>query len=882
MARLRLILARLAGLFGVGSGRIREELDSHLELLTADYMRDGLDSATARAAARRALGNEMRIEQTWHEQRGVPPIETFVQDIRHGLRTMRKSPGFTAVAIGTLALGVGATTAMFTVVSAVLLEPLPYPHPSQLVVAFDFRRTSLTNTSYPNLETERERNTVFSAMAGVTAHQLTLTGIGEPTIVNTVSVTSDYFPLFAVPPILGRTLLPRDCTRGAATAVLLSEALWRGRFSGDPSVVGRSIELDKRPFTVVGVMPGTFRDPVATLSAQVWIPVFQDPLFGPFTVGRGGELLRVFARLKPGVTLTQAQTEMDAIGTRMAADYPESDANRSIRLEPLQETIVGNIRPVLLVLLGAVGLVLLIACANIANLLLARATVRGTEIGVRFALGAGRGRIIRQLLTESLVLGLMGGTAGVMLAYGAVHLLVTNLPTNVPRVHTITVDGWALTFSLLLSLGVGILFGLAPALLCTGVDLQTYLREGNRSGTDGRRRARNILVVAEVAIATVLVVGAGLLLRTLHALTNVNAGLDVHQVWKVDVSLPQYEYRTPAQWTAFADQLMAGIREEPGLAESAIGVPLPLIQLAVTLPFQIVGRPAKPPGSAPDTAHYVAISLNYFRVMRIPQLAGRPFDDRDSMTALPVTIVSEALARRYFGGTDPIGHDLVFAFSGRPVVARAIVGVVGDLRDVSLEQPAGPMMYVPFDQAPFWGTGVVVRSGLDPTALISGIRRQVQRIDADLPVTDFLSVASEVQATASPARFRTWLFGSFGVAALLLAAAGVFGVLSYSVLRRMREMGIRLALGASPVSLKNMILRETGSLAGTGLMLGLLAALAGTRLLKSELYGVRADDPWTFAVAAAVLACVALIAGYLPARRAMRVDPVRALRSDGG
>jgi predicted permease len=882
---LRAWLVRLGGLFrrGRADERLRAELDSHLEMLLAENLRRGMSAEEARRAARRTLGSDVRIGQAWREQRGIPWLETFIVDAGHALRMMRSHPGFAAVAIATLALGIGANTAIFSVVDAVLLRPLPYPHPSQLVSVFSTRPPAnvFEGTSYPNLQDERAQNTVFAGIGGASAHQLTLTGRGEPSLVNTIVVSGGYFPVLQAKPLAGRTILPEDTKRGAPPVVLLSENLWRGRLGADPKIAGSSITLDKRPFAVVGIMPAGFRDPFFASTAQVWIPVQQDPVFGPRMKFRAGSLLGLLARLKPGVSLGEAQAQMAAIGERLAADFPAADEGLSIHVVPLQQIIVGDVKPGLLVLVGAVGLVLLIACVNIANLLLARATARGKEMGIRLALGASRARIIRQLLTESAVLGLLGGAAGVLLAYAGVKAMVSILPDDLPRLRAVAVDGQVLVFALLLSLAASFLFGLAPAILSVGARVQTSLREGaGRSGDGGgRRRVRNILAVAEIALAMVLLAGAGLLLHSFIALASVNPGFDGRQVWKADVSLPQYEYSTRQQWTAFADQLLPRIQAQPGLRDSALAVPLPVIQQFVNLSFTIVGNPPSPQGVS-DTADYVSVSSGYFRVMAIPLLAGRNFGRQDSMTAPPVTIISEALARRYFPGENPIGRRMIFAFPLDKRVAREIVGVAGDIRDMSLHHGSEPMMYVPFDQAPFWGGAVVVRSGLGPEAIAAAIRQQVRSIDPDLPVTDFESISSAVEATASPARFRTLLVGSFGLIALVLAAAGIFGVLSYSVSRRMHELGIRMALGATPPAIRRMVLREGALVTAAGLGIGIAAALFLTRFLKNQLYGVGADDPWTFAATAILLAGVAIAACYIPARRAMRVDPTVALRCE--
>jgi putative ABC transport system permease protein len=859
---------------------LAEEVRAHLDEKVEELVAGGMPREEAEHAARRAFGNVMLTEENAREIWCWPALEDSLIDVRYALRMLRKSPGFTVIAILTLALGIGANTAIFSVVDAVLLRPLPYPQPGQLVSVVGPQAVR-GGTSYPNLESEQQQNTVFSQMGGEATHQLTLTGRGEPSLVNTVVVSGGFFPALGVEPLVGRTVLPEDAGQGAAPVVVLSEKLWRGRLGADPSIVGSTMTLDKRPFTVVGIMPADFRDPFFASTAQVWIPVRQDPIFGKLMKFRAGGLLGVVARLKPGVGREQAQTEMKAIVARLAKVFPAADAELTVRIEPLQQAIVGNVETELVVLLGAVGMVLLIACVNIANLLLARATARGKEMGIRLAIGAGRGRILRQLLTESALLGLLGGVAGVLLAYGGVQALISILPADLPRVRAIAVDGRVLGFALLLSLAASLLFGLAPALLSARVRLQTTLRGGaGRSGDGGgRRRARNVLAVAEIALAMVLLVGAGLLLHSFVALTAVNPGFDARRVWTANVSLPQYEYSKPAQWTAFADELMSRVHGQPGMSDSALAVPMPLIQQAVNLSFTIVGNPPLPRGVT-DTADYVMVSPEYFRVMGIPLIAGRDFNRDDAMSAPAVTIISQALARRYFPGENPLGRRMTFAFSGNTPIPREIVGIVGDIRDVSLRNPPAPMMYVPYDQSPIWGGAVVVKGGLGATAVAAAIREQVRAIDPDLPVTDFASVAYAVEATASAARFRTLLLGLFGAIALVLAAAGIFGVLAYSVSRRTNELGIRMALGATPAAIGRMVLREGGMLAAAGLSIGTIAALFLTRFLQSQLYGVGVDDPWTFVATAILLAGVALAACYIPARRALRLDPTRALRHE--
>src|SRR3984893_10953960 len=557
-----------------------QELESHLDLLTEEGVRRGMSPEEAKRAARIRLGGHTQLKETNRELQGLLVIETFLQDRRYAFRILRKNPGFTAVAVLTLALGIGANTAIFSVVYAVLLKQLPYTNPDQLFTAFQANTQqgiAETGCSYPNFEEWRAQNHVFSELAGGVAHQLTVTGRVEPTVVNTSVVTPEFFALLDVKPVAGRIFSTQDGKQGAPPVVLVSEELWRGRFGADPKIIGTSINLDQRPFTVIGIIPGAFRTPFFTTKQEVWIPLVQDPVFSTFMPQRGAHLLPVIGRLKPGVSVAQAQAEMDAISGRLAGEFPAENNGWTVRLVPLQKEIVGDVRTALLVLLGAVGLVLLIACANIANLLLARATSRSKEIAVRTALGAGQARIIRQLLSETAVLGLLGGAAGVALAYWGVKALSSLLPASVPRANEIGVDRFVLGFALLLSLLASCGFGLAPALFAANADIQNALREGARSGESrNRRRARSFLAVAEISLAMVLLVTAGLLLRSFARLTSVSPGFDAQHIVKADISLPQFKYSTPQQRAAFSEELLARIQSDPGLQDSAVVVPRPI------------------------------------------------------------------------------------------------------------------------------------------------------------------------------------------------------------------------------------------------------------------------------------------------------------------
>jgi putative ABC transport system permease protein len=865
--------------------QLNEEIREHIERETQDNIGRGMPPEEAHYAAVRKFGNVTRVKEEIHELWSIVWFEQLLQDMRFGLRMLRKSPGFTTVAAGILALAIGANTAIFSAVYAVLLRPLPYASPQQLVVVLGANLkegVKQTGISYPDFEELRAQNHVFSETSASAGHSLTLTGAGDPAEVKTEVVTPGYFALLGVRPLLGRTFLSEEGKRGAAPVVVLSENLWRERFGADPRILGNSITLDKRSFTVVGVMPGTFRSPVFVEAPRdIWIPIVQDPLFSGLMTLRNRPGFGILARLRPGLSGAQVQAEMDAISARLEKEWPAADSGWTLGIVPLERAIAGTVKTALLVLLGAVATVLLIACVNIANLFLTRATTRAREMGIRVALGAGRNRIVRQLLTESVVLGLVGGTLGVFLAYGGVRELSSVLPSGFPRVQDIRVDGWVLGLALLLSVGAGVLFGVAPGFFAAGSDVQASLREGSGQAGQGgvRHRARNLLAVAEVALAMVLLVAAGLLIRSFATLTSVNPGFEPDHLLKAEVSLPQFEYSTPQQWTAFSSELLTRIQAEPGMRNSAIAVPLPLADGPVTLGFEIEGNPEFRTGVS-RTADYVAVSPAYFGVMQIPLLRGRLFSEQDAMPAPRVAVISEALARLYFPDQDPIGKRMTFGFPPNGKTSRQIVGIVGNVRDVSLHQEPGPMMYVPFAQAPFWGAVVVARTTLSTSRAANAIRQEVRSIDKDLPVTDIESMTDALSASVAQPRFGMFLLSLFAALALILAAAGVFGVISYSVSSRTREVGIRVALGAARGKILRLILSESAKLVLLGLALGIGGALALGRFLRTLLFEVRSTDPLTFAAVSILLGLVALAAAYVPARRATRVDPMAALRHE--
>ena len=811
-------------------------------------------------------------------------FEAGWQDVRYGARMLRKNPSFTAVAVLTLALGISANTAIFSIVNAVLLRSLPYPDPNQLVLMFNVplqQPDALSSISYRDFTLCREHSRVFSEMAGNAFHDLTLTGADEPSIVNAAAVTPEIFHLLNAKPLAGRSLLAEDGKQGAAPVAVLNENLWRSRFSSNPALIGQSMTPDKRSFTIVGILPASFRYPDGAPRQDVWIPVAQDPLFGPLVSQPGVRVVVGIGRLKPGVSLVQAQAEMNILGARLAKEFPAQDSGFTIRIQPYRQAVVGNVKSPLLILLGAVGLLLLIACANIANLLLSRGTSRAREIAVRIALGAGRARVVRQLLTESALLGLIGGFAGVLLAASTIWSLRPFLPSDVTQISPIQVGGPVLAFALLLSLAAVLAFGLAPALLITPSNLQTKFKEGGeRTGQRGGQRVRSFLAILEISLAMVLLVGGGLLIRSFALVSSVNPGFDPTNVIEAEVSLPQFQYSMPQQWTAFSNELLTRLHAQPGLRDSALAAPLPMDrQGQASLAFSIVGNPPLSPGKS-NTADYTTVSPDYFRVMRIPLQRGHFFSEQDSPSHPNVAIISETLARRYFPNQDPIGRRMKFGFPPNANVSREIIGVVGDLRDVALSRTPGPMMYVPFAQAPLYGGEIVVRSSSSAASVAAGIRQTVQSIDQDLPVTDVEAFPEAVGASVAQERFRTLLMSSFSGIALILAAVGIFGVISYSASQRTHEIGIRIALGAQRRAVLGLILGQGAKLALLGLGAGAVAALLLTRLMAGLLYGVSATDPLTFGAVAIVLLGVAVTACYIPARRAMRVDPIVALRHE--
>ena len=678
-----------------------DEVRFHLEARMDDLVRSGLPREEAARRARIEFGGVEAYQDQCRQARGLHLVDDLGNDFRHGLRMLAKSPGFTAVTVLTLALGIGANTAIFSVVNAVLLRPLPFIHPEQLVQIFQTlpeQGVIDAGVSYPNFTDWGQQNKGFEQIAAMRPKTFALTGDREPSYVDGATVTPSLFPLLGVQPILGRAFLPTDDKAEAAPVVVLSEGLWRRQFGADPALVGKTILLDKHPCEVVGILPSDFRFPFQNPPAQIWIPLLEDLDFKDLFQKRGGHYLTtVVGRLQPGVSIKRGTAELATVANRLAQAYPEADRGWGVRLVPLQRQLVGDVRIALWALLGAVALVLLIACANVASVLLARTVVRAREMSIRTALGASRGRLVRQLLTESVLLGGAGGAAGLLVAYWGVSSLAVLIPNDIPRIHEFQVDGWVLGFTLLVSLFASLMFGLTPALHSAAPNLHEALKEGSRGAGEGRKskNARRVLVAGEVALAVVLLIGAGLLLRSFSRLQQVNPGFEPEHILTAALSLPQSQYSKPEHWPVFYAHLLDRLKAQPGVLSAAAALPLPPTGSGFSFAFQIEGQPANR-AAEQYSADYCAISPEYFQAMQIPVLRGRFFNVRDAATTPKVCAISEAFARRYFPNHDPLGKQLIFGY--REQVPRQIVAVVGDVRQESLTAPGGPVMYVPYTQ----------------------------------------------------------------------------------------------------------------------------------------------------------------------------------------
>src|ERR1043166_1631629 len=798
-------------------------------------------------------------------------METLFRDIRYGIRGLLKRPGFTAIALIALALGIGANTAIFSLVNAVLLRPLPFSEPDRLVWIFGNIRNGGNRASVSPLDflDYRQQNTAFEEFAAMTSFPvaLNLTGNGDPERLTAAAVTGNYFQALGVKPAIGSAFQLQNEKPGSDQVAILGYGLWQKRFGGDPSIVNKTVVLDGKSFQVLGVMPKDFTFPQ---SAQLWVPLDFD--VEPGMKQRKAHFLRPIGRLKPGVTLAQAQADTDTVARRLEAQYPDTNTGWNLRLVSLREQLVGNTRPTLLILFGAVGFVLLIACANVANLLLVRAAGRQKEIALRTALGAGRFRIVRQMITESVLLALAGGALGTLLAFWGVELLVKLSEGSIPPTARVGIDATVLSFTLLLSVLTGVLFGLAPALRTMKLNLSESLKEGGRAGERGpRNRPRSVLVVLESAVAVVLLIGAGLLVRSLIRLQNTSPGFDAHNVLTMNVQLPRKKYSTPERSAGFFQQLESRLSGLPGVETVGMVSELPLSGQPNDMPYTVEGRPPVSSDQEFDD-DFRRVNRNYFAAMRIPFLRGRNFTEQEVAQGAKVVIISELLASQTFPNEEPLGKRLVMGMRKQPF---EIIGIVGAIRHRALESHPAAAMNMPAYET---GTNVVIRTKGDPASLAAAVRKEVQGVDADQPVAAVQTMEQWLETSKAGPRYRTTLLTLFALVALLLASTGIYGVMAYSVSQRTHEIGVRMALGARPWDVLKLVVRQGMALVIVGVVLGLLGSYALTRVMSTLLFGVTARDPITFVAVAGLLTLVAFVACYIPARRATKVDPLVALR----
>jgi len=801
-------------------------------------------------------------------------MDSLIKDLRFAIRGLIKRPGFTAITLLALALGIGANTAIFSLVNAVVLQPLPFHEPDRLVWVYGNIRNAGNRASVSPLDflDYRKQNTTFEQFAASFGIPMpvTLTGSGEPERLQAGVVTGNFFQAFAVSPVLGRAFTLENEKTGQDQVAVLSYALWQKRFGGDPGIVNKTIILDGKASQVIGVMG---QDVVFPQAADLWVPMNFDN--DEDMKLRKAHFLRPIGRLKEGISLAQAQADTDLIAGQLERQFPDSNTGWNLRLIPLREQLVGSSRTTLFILFGAVGFVLLIACANVANLLLVRAAARQKEIALRTALGASRWRIVRQMITESLLLAICGGALGALLATWGVQLLVKLSEGNIPPTATVKIDATVLGFTLLISVITGLLFGLAPALRTARVDLIDSLKDGVRGASEStlRNRTRSLLVVFESAIAVILLIGAGLLVRSLIALQHVDPGFDPDNVLTMRIDLSPNKYNTPEKTSNFFQQLEARVAGLPGVETVGSVTELPLSGQPNDIPFTVEGRPPVAPGQEFD-ADFRRVNQNYFSALRIPLLRGRTFTAQEARQGDLVTIVSQQLVDAVFPNEEPLGKRLVTAIGKQ---AFEIIGVVGDLHHRSLaEGQPFPAMYFPTLQS--GRTNLVIRTHGDPLSIVGAVRKEVQAIDPDQPLAAVKPMTEWIESSVAAPRYRTTLLALFAALAMILAATGIYGVMSYSVAQRTHEIGVRMALGARRFDVLQLVVRQGMLLTIAGVVLGLIGAFALTRVMSSLLFGVTTKDPITFAVVAVLLVAVAFIACFVPARRATKVDPLVALR----
>jgi predicted permease len=868
---LRALAAKLRGLFGDrrAERELDDEIEAHLRLLTERYVRQGLTEAEAAWAARRQFGNATLLKEVNREMRGIIFIETLVQDLRYGLWMLRRNPGFSFVAVLTLALGIGANTAIFSVVNAVLLKPLPYPDPQRLVWVSETLQGEELNSAADYIHFQEQSKT-FDHLASFISWQTYLTGRGEPERLDSVMVTATLFPALGVAPQLGRAFTPEEDRPGGAPVVILSHAFWQRRFGGAPSIIGQSLTLNGIDRQVIGVMSPGFK---FTQKADVLLPREIDAQSALRAESAGGiDILgNIIGRLKPGFTPEQAQSELNSILQRLKQEKPKKQFVELAVVTPLAEKLFGNLRLGLLAQFGAVGFILLIACANVTNLLLARANVRQKEMAIRAALGAGRERLIRQMLTESLLLSVFGGVAGLLLALMGVKALAPLIPENLAHLRESSIDSAALGFTFLASLLTGIIAGVIPALQASRIGLNESLKEGARSVAFSKRpsarRVSSALAPVELALTLALLTGAGLLIKSYMRAQAVDPGFNPDNL--LTMTIPLGPARIPhAQRKIISQDLLTRINNLLGVKVAAMG-PIPLTESSTAEggPSELMIAP-----------QYV--SNDYFHAMGMQLRKGRGFTELDNENTPPVVVINEAVARSIFPGEDPIGKLVDYQLPGR-TVKGTIVGVVADVKSYGLEAKSDLLEYRSLRQNVDTSVGtLVVRTAGDPLKLAPAVREQVRAINPNIPAVDVMSMEQRLAKSLAPRRFQMQLFGLFAAVALVIATVGIYGVISYAVSQRTHEIGIRMALGARGADVLRMVVWRGMSLTLAGVALGVAAALALTRVMKNLLFEVSATDPATFALVALLLVVIAMIASYIPARRATKVDPLRAIRHE--
>ena len=868
---------------------IVEELAQHLEDQYEEALSRGVNEDAARMSTLRDLQLPRSLGQGFKYMEPIPVgserksnlFASIGQDIRYGLRILWKNPVFTAIAVVALALGIGANSAIFSVVNAILLRPLPYKNPEELVMIWE----NAAHLGFPkdtpppaNFLDWRQQGSVFNGMSAFAQQTFNLTGMGEPERLEGRRVSANLFDVLGVRAIVGRTFVPEEDQPGTKVA-LLNESVWKRRFGGDPSVVGRIVNLNGQPYTIVGVLPHIVRLPgFGNWGDHVWVPL---AFSSQEAAERGSHYLEVIARMKPGVTLAKAQAEMDTIAARLAQQYPNVNARRGAVVRSLHEEVVGNMKSALLVLLGAVAFVLLISCANVANLLLARAAARQKEIALRLAIGANRARLTQQLLVESVMLSLFGGIAGLGLAYLGLNVLTRFIPKNVAQADAITIDAKVLGFTFMVAVVTGLIFGLAPASQASHFNLTETLKEGGRDSSAGARgkRLRSSLVIAEVAISFILLIGAGLLINSFVHLRNLNPGFRADHLLALNVDLSEIKYPDTLHRTAFFDEVTRRVRALPGVESVAVAGNLPFTYNGDSMSIAVQGIPDPPIDQWPDVV-YRAVGPGYFGTMGISLARGRDFTDQDTLEASPAVVVSEKMANYYWPNEDPIGKQLKPGGTNAPIPWRTVIGVVKDVRQNDFVAEPKMQMYLCYRQLKdLAANALVVRTSVDPLSIATSVRNAIWAVDKDQTVANIDSMEQIVARAVARQRFSTLLLAIFAGLALVLAAVGIYGVMSYSVAQQTREIGVRIALGASRADVLKMTVKQGLRLVGLGLFCGLIIAFVLTRVMASLLFGVSATDPLTFVSIALIQLAVALLASYIPALRATHVDPVVALRA---